>query len=140
MPFTINGGLGNNRSGFAVGQDRADLVPGQPWNVRQGSKSQWLLHYFNPKAFTNNTPGTAGNSPKFSIQEPPVSTLDLAIVKNWNYGERFKVQFRWEMFNALNHPSYGQPDVNPEDSNFGQITSIGNISPRVMQAGLKLTF
>jgi hypothetical protein len=44
------------------------------------------------------------------------------------------------MFNATNTPSYGQPDNNPTDGNFGQISGIGPINPRVMQAALKLTF
>jgi hypothetical protein len=140
VPFTINGGMGNDRSGFSVGQDRADVVPGQPLMIRQGGKSNWLNHYFNPKAFTNNNYGTPGNSEKFSIQEAPIQTMDAAIMKNWNFKERYGAQFRWEMFNAFNHPSYGQPDNNPEDSNFGQIQGTGNVPPRVMQAGLKLTF
>jgi hypothetical protein len=74
------------------------------------------------------------------IQEAPISTADLAVIKNWSIKERYKFQFRWEAFNALNHPSFGQPDSNPGDSNFGQITSIGAIPPRVMQGGLKFAF
>jgi len=139
-PFTINGGQGNNNSGFLVGQDRADVVPGQPLGVRQGGKSHWVNSYLNAAAFTNNAYGTAGNSKKFSIQEAPISTADLALIKNWSVYERYKIQFRWEAFNALNHPSFGQPDSNPGDSNFGQITSIGAVQPRVMQGGLKLSF
>ncbi len=69
-----------------------------------------------------------------------MNTMDLAMIKNWSVAERYHVQFRWEMFNALNHPSYGTPDNNPTDSNFGQITGIGPVPPRVMQAGLKVTF
>ncbi|GGG85855.1 TonB-dependent receptor [Edaphobacter dinghuensis] len=139
-PFTINGGQGNNNSGFLVGQDRADVVPGQPLQVRQGGKSHWVNQYLNPAAFTNNAYGTAGNSKKFSVQEAPISTADLAVIKNWSIYDRYKIQFRWEAFNALNHPSFGQPDSNPGDSNFGQITSIGSVAPRVMQGGLKFSF
>jgi hypothetical protein len=108
--------------------------------VRQGGKSQWINQYFNPAAFTNNAPGTPGNSKKFLIQEAPVNSADLAVLKNWQFRERYGVQFRWEAFNALNHPSFGQPDSNPGDSNFGQITNIGAVPPRVMQGALKVTF
>ncbi|MGB8537612.1 MAG: carboxypeptidase regulatory-like domain-containing protein [Acidobacteriaceae bacterium] len=139
-PFTVNGGQGNNNSGFLVGQDRADEVPGQPLGVRQGGERNWINSYLNPAAFTNNAYGTAGNSKKFIIQEAPISTADLAVIKNWSIKERYKLQFRWEAFNALNHPSFGQPDSNPGDSNFGQITSIGAIPPRVMQGALKFAF
>ena len=138
-PFTVNGGNGNNNSAFNVGQDRADLT-GQPFGVRQGGKSHWLNEYFNTAAFTTNAQGTPGNSGKFLIQEAPIDTLDLGISKRWQFQERYGLQFRWEMFNALNHPSFGQPDSNPGDANFGQITSIGVIAPRVMQGALKFTF
>jgi len=66
--------------------------------------------------------------------------MDAAAIKNFTFAERYHMQFRWEAFNALNHPSYGQPDNNPTDSNFGQISGIGPVAPRVVQAALKLTF
>jgi len=150
-PFTVNGGNGNNNSGFQINQDRADLT-GEPFNVRQGGKSNWLNHYFNPGAFKQNAAGTPGNSPKFLLQGVPIKTIDLGIAKSWYYRERYRLQFRWEAFNAFNHPSFGQPDSNPPtpdpnspnsippDSTFGKITSIGSIAPRVMQGALKLTF
>ena len=138
-PFTINGGNGNNNSGFLVYQDRADLT-GAPLKVRQGNKSNWINHYFNTAAFTNNAVRTAGNSPKYLMQGAPIYTADLGVQKNWTYRERYGLQFRFEAFNALNHPSYGQPDSNPDDSNFGAITSTGAIPARVGQAALKLTF
>jgi hypothetical protein len=65
---------------------------------------------------------------------------DLDVQKNWQYHERYNLQFRFEAFNALNHPSFGQPDSNPDDSNFGAITSTGALPARVGQAALKLTF
>ncbi|MEO8737036.1 MAG: hypothetical protein ABI380_10900, partial [Edaphobacter sp.] len=139
-PFGINGGGGRNRSGFDEGQDRADRVLGAPLKVRQGGKANWINNYFNQAAFTLNEYGTPGNSAKFLLQSPPVRTMDSAFIKNFSYRDRFQTQFRWEMFNALNTPSYGSPDNNPDDSNFGQISGIGPIAPRVIQAALKLTF
>jgi len=145
-PFTMNGGYGNNRSYFDEGQDRADLVPGQSWAVRQGGKSHWLTNYFNPNAFVPNALGTPGNSPKFAIQAPPISYANLAALKNFSLRERYKLQLRFEAFNALNHPSYGQPDSNPSDGDpanggtFGTITSSGNVEPRFLEAGMKFTF
>jgi hypothetical protein len=139
-PFTINGGNGNNNSGYDEGQDRADRVPGAPLNVRQGGKNHWLNTYFNTAAFVTNVVGTPGNSQKYIIQEPPAHDMDVSFIKNFNFAEGIKTQLRWEMFNATNTPSYGQPDNNPTDGNFGQITGIGPINPRVMQAALKVTF
>lgn len=139
-PFKVNGGKGNNRSYFDEGQDRADLVPGQPLAVRKGGEHHWLQQYFNTAAFTNNALGTPGNSKKFMIQTPPINTLDAAAIKNFALTERCNLQFRWEAFNTFNHPSFGQPDSNPGDANFGRITVGGLIPPRVMQGALKLTF
>lgn len=136
-PLGISGGNGN-RSGTGTGQ-RADYATSQPdLMVRQGSESQWLNRYFNTAAFKVSTPGTLGNTPRALIHGPPVNSWDMGISKNWRYQERYRLQFRWEMFNALNHPNFGNPNTNPSSVNFGRITSGGN--PRVMQGALKLYF
>jgi hypothetical protein len=140
FPFTIMGGDGDNNSGSLQFEDRADLVAGQGLGVRQGGKSNWLNHYFNTAAFTNNPAGTFGNSGKNMLQGPPIRTMDAAIAKNWIFHERYSFQFRWEMFNAFNTPSFSNPGNTVGFGNFGQITSIGAIPPRVMQAGLKFAF
>src|SRR5271155_5304487 len=82
FPFGISGGEGNNNSGSLQFEDRADIVPGQALDVRQGGKSQWLNQYFNPLAFTNNAGGTFGDSGKNMFQGPPIKTMDTAIAKN----------------------------------------------------------
>jgi hypothetical protein len=138
-PFGIAGGYGDD-SGSQQGGDRADVVPGQSFNVRQGSKSQWLNEYFNTAAFTQNANGTFGDSGKNLFQGPPISTMDLAFAKNWTIVEGYRLQFRLEMFNALNHPSFGNPDSNVKDGNYGKITGQGPILARFMQVGLKFTF
>lgn len=60
------------------------------------------------------------------------------LAKNIPFKERYRVQFRWEMFNATNTPSFSTPDTNPSDGPlFGGITS-SNLPPRIMQLALKL--
>jgi hypothetical protein len=139
-PFTINGGQGNNRSGFDEYQDRADYVSGQAFGIRKGGKSHWLNQYFNIDAFANNAWGTPGDSQKFFIHEPPIFNADFGVHKNWTLLERYQIQFRFEAFDALNTPSFGQPDSNPGDSNFGTISSMGNTGPRLVQSALRITF
>jgi hypothetical protein len=140
FPFTINGGNGSNNSDAQQGGDRADIVPGQAFDVRQGGQANWLAHYFNAAAFVPNAVGTFGDSGKNMFQGPPIKTIDAGIAKNWTMFERYHLQFRWEMFNAFNHPNFGNPDSNATDGNsFGQITSL-QLPMRVMQAGLKFTF
>jgi hypothetical protein len=151
FPFGISGGEGNNNSGAQQFEDRADIVSGQKFGVRQGGQSSWLNQYFNPLAFTNNAGGTFGDSGKNMFQGPPIKTMDTAIAKNWYVHERYSLQFRWEMFNAFNTPSFGAPNAQVPaggcptlaacaGTGFGQITSAGPIPPRVMQFGLKFAF
>jgi hypothetical protein len=138
--FTVNGGNGNNNSFFDQNQDRADIVPGVPLNIRKGGKSNWLNKYMNPKAFVPNAPGTPGDAPKYNIQQPPLQDVDLALLKNFTVRERDNMEFRFEAFNALNHPSFAQPNAEVGGPNFGKIDEAGPVNPRVLQAALKVTF
>jgi hypothetical protein len=100
--------------------------------------------YFNTNAFVTNAVGTFGDSGKNLMFGPRISTADAAIMKNWDLMEGIKLQFRWEAFNALNHPSFANPSASYGNTvtwgGFGSIGAIGNIPPRVMQGALKLTF
>lgn len=145
--FTVYGGFGNNNSQSLIGYDHANRVPDQPLNVRQGSRSHWLNDYFNANAFTENLPGTFGDTSKDIMRGPPYNDIDAGLDKNWAIYEKDTLQFRWEMFNALNHPNFGLPnatnEVAPGGTSMGgvegQITSIFG-SPRIMQGALKFTF
>lgn len=138
FPFGISPAQQN--SGSLQNGDRANIVPGQPLGVRQGGKSHWLNEYFNTSAFTQNPAGSFGDSGKNLIQGPPVNTVDANLSKTWTLVENYQLQFRWEMFNALNHPSFGNPGTQVGSGNYGEITGIGPIAPRVGQAALRFTF
>lgn len=145
--FTVSGGFGNNNSESLQYGDHADRVQGQPLDVRQGSRSHWLNHYFNIDAFTENAPGTFGNTGKDIMRGPAYNNIDAGLDKNWLVFEKYTLQFRWEMFNALNHPNFSTPNatnqIGPGGTNAGgiegTITSIFG-APRVMQGALKFTF
>jgi hypothetical protein len=64
---------------------------------------------------------------------------DFGISKNFPIHEDIKLQFRTEMFNVFNHPTWNSPDTALESPNFGKITSKGH-TPRVFQFALRLTF
>jgi hypothetical protein len=141
QPFGISGGQnGSNNSGAQQYADRADSVPGVIPQVHQGSRDTWLNHYVSAGSFQPNAPGTFGNTARNPFIGPGISTTDASLSKNFKFERGINFQFRWEMFNAFNHTSFGLPNNDPTSSNFGQITSIGAIAPRVMQAGAKLTF
>ena len=42
----------------------------------------------------------------------------MGIQKWWNFTETKRFQFRFEMFNAFNHPNFFEPDTNLGDSHF----------------------
>lgn len=141
QPFTIKGGNGNNNSGSYQYGDRADSVPDQTPYSHQGSRSRWLAQYFNTAAFTNNAPGTFGNIGKNTITGPGLNYGDLNLAKNWRFlADRYALQFRCEMFNAFNHPSFGSPGNTVGTTNYGKIENIGSEPPRVIQLGMKLSF
>jgi hypothetical protein len=52
------------------------------------------------------------------------------------------LELRTEWFNALNHPQFGNININvsPNNSAFGQITGPDVNSPREIQMALKLYF
>jgi hypothetical protein len=53
--------------------------------------------------------------------------------------ERFKIQFRTELFNAFNHANFNYPAaIANATQNFGQIASA--LDPRQVQFGLKIIF
>ncbi len=140
VPFSVNGGAnGNDNSYDQDGNDLADEVPGKPLNVHQGSESQWLHEYFNTAAFVPNAPGTRGNSARNVMRGPARDDLDVAFLKNFPFNhEQYRFQFRWEMYNAANHPWFGTPDNNPTDTTYGQITGPQvAFAGRVMQFALK---
>ncbi len=156
-PFNV--GSGNDNAAYgelnkgdgcieACGGDRADRVPGVPLNVRQGGRSNWTKQYFNPAAFTTRHDGTFGASGRNMIQGPPGFNMDAALMKNWSILERYRLQFRFEFFNATNHPIMANPYAQPGDAGGGpsQINGgnggFGGTSntTRIGQAALKLTF
>ena len=145
IAFSVLGGSGNNNSQSLQNADRADFAPGfykanVLSTVHHGTKSQMLASYFNTAAFVINAPGTFGNTPRNLFQGPGINTGDLGLMKNFSYRERYNLQFRWEMFNAFNHANFGLPNATRGAGNFGQITGVGSIPPRVQQGALKLIF
>ena len=139
LPFSVYGPNGSNNSYSNIGSDRADEVAGAALNQHQGPLNQWLNEYFNTAAFVANAPGTFGNSAKNLLTGPGYDNVDLLLSKNFQLAERYRLQFRWEMFNAFNRTWFSNPDATVGDGAFGQITSDSN-SPRLMQAALKLYF
>ncbi len=52
-------------------------------------------------------------------------------------GERFALDFRWEVFNLFNRTLFSTGSTNLDSTSFGVVSSQSN-EPRRMQVGLKL--
>src|SRR5207249_2151162 len=78
---------------------RPDLLPGRTANLPSSKRS--IDAWFDPSAFTTPT-SRFGNLGKNVMEGPGYSSLDLGISKVFNLiGERHKLEFRTELFNAL---------------------------------------
>jgi len=96
---------------------------------------------FNPDAFTEATvqPGTIGNAPRTICCGPGINNWEFGFVKSTPVGERYKVDFRAELFNAFNHAQFFQPDGNTTDgTDFGRVKRARD--PRLVQFALKFYF
>ncbi len=83
---------------------------------------------------------TLGNAPRFNgkARRPANLNENVSLQKSFQFTERFRLDFRWEVFNVLNRVVLGGPDTGITSQNFGRITSAN--PPRQMQFGLKLHF
>ena len=97
-----------------------------------------VQEWFDPSAFAFAAPLTFGNSPRNNahLRGPGTDKWDLSLQKFFQFTERYKLQFRAESFNAMNHPQFLNPDTGLGDQAFGSIQ--GTFQPRELQLALKL--
>jgi hypothetical protein len=140
--FPITPLAGSNRSGDGDTRnpDRPSLNSAFTGPIVTGNPNQW----FNPNAFVLPAAGTYGNQGRGVLNGPGLADVDLSLFKNFSIAERFKVQFRSEFFNALNHSNFGTPNAivfsgTQVSSTAGLITSTATTS-RQIQFGMKLIF
>jgi hypothetical protein len=106
------------------------------------ASSNILTNYFaNPDVVSVPPPFTLGTAPRTigSCRAPGQANANLSIFKQFPLPirEGSKLEFRFETYNALNHPQFNAPDSTFNGGSFGVITSTAN-SPREVQLALKL--
>ena len=107
------------------------------------ASSNILTQYFaNPDVLTVPAPFTLGTAPRTdgSCRQPGQFNANLSLFKEFQLSmlrEGAKLQFRFETYNALNHPQFSGPNTTVNGGSFGVITSTAN-SPREAQVALKL--
>jgi TonB dependent receptor len=103
---------------------------------------------WNAAAFTNppraTTIGQTDLSPlgggRTQVSGPPQRQIDFSVFKNFRVSERIRSEFRAEIFNLTNTPSFNIPGTtNFQSATFGRLDSQRN-SPRQIQLALKFYF
>jgi hypothetical protein len=122
---------------------RANYVGG-PMTLPSGQRNP--VKWFNTAAFAQPAPYTFGDTSRDIIDGPGFNNLDLSLMKLFPIGERVKLQFRFEAFDAFNHPYFGLPNTNISSPTVGSIGPSGSVydsntaSNREIQFALKLIF
>jgi hypothetical protein len=102
-----------------------------------GNAPNLLTDWFNTSCF-NPAPalGTYGNAGRNIILGPGFFEQDLSLAKQWPVLESRRLEFRLELFNAFNHPTFASPRVVADNAKqFGTIISAN--TPRNVQLALK---
>jgi hypothetical protein len=134
FPISVNIG-GTDRSGTGSGYDRPNATGLSPYPSSQ-TPSSW----FNLAAFQLQPAGTLGNLGRNAVVGPGMLTWDFSLHKDFRTTEKQRLEFRWELFNAANHPVWASPNYNANaPSQFGVITGT-RINMRQMQFALKYVF
>ena len=74
------------------------------------------------------------------VRASRVNNVDAGLRKNFQIVERMKLQLRFDVFNAFNHPRFGAPDTNPGDSTFGRVTPSQQNQARSVEIGARMSF
>jgi hypothetical protein len=151
---------GTDTSFTNEGNDRPNIVPGQPlyinqWQTCNKSGTAQCFVVFNNAAFTvakSTFPNGAfgfGNIGRNFLRSPGTFNIDAAVSRIFPIHERAQVEFRFEAFNAINHfnPSVGGPGTTAgiNSSNFGRQSGASTpgfvpspFDPRILQLGVKI--
>jgi len=144
QPLNVTTGSDVSLTGEAL--DRPNVVSGVPLNVGAG-----LNDWFNTAAFAGGCTtaayvgnascvplGQFGDASRDILHGPGTIQWDMSLTRRFQFSERYKLEFRSDFFNIMNHANWGNPATGLTSSTFGQITSFG--SPRLIQLNMKLFF
>jgi hypothetical protein len=118
----------------STGPQRANLLrsPDLPADLRTAER------WFDTGAFSQPGRFLFGSAGRSVGSLPGSTNFDIGVMKNFAVNERWRIQFRGEMFNSFNHVNLGNPGTSFGGPNFGSITTADD--GRIVQLGLKLYF
>jgi len=122
---------------------RPNFAPGASISSVRAKNYSSPNNQFNSAAFVTPPSSDFGNVPRNAGTGPRFAQFDVAAIKNTAVGDKWRVQFRTDLFNIANHPNFANPDGNTTDPNFGRSAStvgstIGIGTSRQVQFSIKL--
>jgi hypothetical protein len=127
--ISLQPGLSISNQGLASRPDATGIKLSYPKTV-----AEW----FNTAAFAAPGYGYFGNAANGSITGPGLVTFDMALYKDFRFGENQKLEFRGELFNIFNHTNFSGVQTGFGNSNFGEVTSA--LDPRIVEFALRYHF
>jgi Carboxypeptidase regulatory-like domain len=124
-----------------ISSDRANTGVGGQRPNRLGSgeiDNPTVDVWFDKTAFALPAQFTYGDSGGNILREDSYKTLDFSLFKQFRIGTH-RLQFRAEVFNLTNTPSFNAPNTTIDTTTGGRVTSTAS-SPRQMQFALKYDF
>jgi hypothetical protein len=82
---------------------------------------------------------TYGNAGRNILRGDRLIQLDMSLIKNFRVTESKSFDFRAQVFNLTNTPSFSNPSGSVNLATGGQVTSTRN-QPRLFEFGLKFNF
>jgi len=80
--------------------------------------------WFNVNAFAAPAPGKFGNMGRNILYGPGLFSVGLSVAKSFSFTERIRFDLSGNATNALNHPSFAQPDRLIGAGHIGKITAV----------------
>ncbi len=135
LPLQVT--TGNTLAAYGFNVQRPNIANLKDLDISTRTPERW----FNTTALTQPAPFTIGGAPRWipNLRFDTARYSDFALMKNFRYRERLRIQFRGEFFNVTNTPQFGRADTNLASGSFGSVSGTIN-PPRNVQAALKIEF
>jgi len=135
-PFTVNLGTSNDVANIGLVNGNNIERPNLTGDPNAGPKT--ANRWFDTAAFSLPAAFRFGNNPRNPVVGPLFVNLDTSVQKDWALRESMNLQFRADVYDALNHANFTVPGRIFGASNFAVISSA--LDPREIQLALKLIF
>ena len=133
LPLSVFSSVNESNSD---GDSRPDVVLSVPLKPSNPGPNE----FYNPAHFTYPAPGAFGNSGRDILEGPGLIEIDFSVFKNFQLSERFRLEFRSEFFNIVNHPNFEGNRIGDtfDLAGAGQLTAAD--PSRQIQLALKLYY